>query len=477
MSVSLVPNLGPEALAFIQYLAEKRDSLPVYSRAPVQRHLSLSPSQIWGRIFSFLSSDAKQAVALTCRRFYRFLKEEDERYVQAIIGFISDNYVILDTNIDFSLLETAIKKGILFLLGDVHNKPSQMLVHEAFMSLALTPETRYLTEGWPRSVTRNQQILSQAESWDIRTTIVQFVSKKLDAAPSSLPVGLKRVLQNTHINRTDIPIALTLFYLYLVEEENCQNFIQAVLFFYNFFNVSKPEDWPSDKFMQGLSSGQIIPHNFGDIKLSFLKVIYDACSEIDDRISDYIDKLEGDNHHEQRNDDLIEKIEKIFAQKKPVKTGNWPGASVIVQGGSSHFHDDGGIGVFLAIGKRREKPLCSTITPRLSEKNIPYIVLYPKEPLISRHTLNAQVGTDEYKKFMMFYHGVVVALAQKKGKHQETLIDRFNYFFSKTELTQEFLDFLANEKKDKKYFAWNLAGVIVRMNALETYIANQSVNL
>lgn len=462
MSVYLDSKIRQDALAWVQSLAKERDSLAIYPRKPIQSH---EPQSLWGKIFSFLPSDSKQSVALTSKGFNAELKKEKERYVEAVARFISDNYVILDTNIDLSSLKKAIKLGITFLLGDIHLKPSHLRLHEAFMQVALTPETRIFTENSPSVFTKDPHLLAQAEPWGVLESLPAqkaFNSKNLKMAPKSISQELIRVLQNTNFYLYDISVALTLFYLCLVDEEDCQRFTQALLFFHKLFNTPRPPQWPSDSEMQALAYGQGKPSNFVEIKCAFLGLLLQSCDMEEIQRYQLISEKEIKiNHHENRNDDLVEKISKIFHLQRSATT---QGSCDIAQGGRGHFHYDHGIGNFLNSGDKI-RPFCAPLGSKLTQKNIPYIVLYPREPLIyQKETFDAE----EHKKFMMIYSGIDFALASTKGKNHESPDDYLRNY-SKEELKQKFLDFLTKEKEAERGFPWRLAGGIVRDEACKAY--------
>lgn len=90
-----------ETRDLVEFITKERDSLKVYSRHPkYQNTICNSIEEIWGRIFSFLSIDSKKNVVLVCKNFYVFIKKAEERRIQAMCQFITDNYLIFDTNTD-----------------------------------------------------------------------------------------------------------------------------------------------------------------------------------------------------------------------------------------------------------------------------------------------------------------------------------------------------------------------------------------
>lgn len=458
--------------SLVKFYKNERDSITSYSRHPVYKKNSYltSSQQLLGRIFSFLPSNAKKAVALTCKLFYEILVEEKSQRTQTLTKYIEDNYIVVDTNTDSALsLETKMQAGLVFCLTEIHAK-AHRTTNETFMKIALTAESRIFTEGVPRGFTNDHQLLKHCTPWGIHQSPHREMEiKEIASSDHSaiIPLELLRFVQTSKSNHDYIDIGLTLYYLHLVSEEDCQKFIQKILHFYQIYEADRPKDWPKDAVLNAMATGKAKPEPklFASIKTSFLNLLFHTCLGLRKRMTrehakETVRYTLTDNS---RNEDLAEKIFDCFVSK----------TSVIVEGGISHFFKNE-----LSEKIDELESRTKTVVSMLSEKNIPYIVLYPIEPLISRKEItNSKIGTLEYCNAVQFYLTLDYKLAMEKGKNQEMgnlcQEQSLQKCFSNEKLEYEFLEFLTHPSKEKEGFPWQLAGRIVRANAYEAYTKDQ----
>lgn len=205
-----------------------------------------------------------------------------------------------------------------------------MSVHKTFIKIAITPETHLLTERTPRAFTRDPQLLRQSEAWGIdQTTFDKEIKKVAVEPPESINGNLLNIVEATQPHPEYISIGLTLFYLDLIGEKNCQKFIQKMLFLYSYYEADVPENWPRAEVMAAMAKGTGVPKNFTQRKLAFLFELFQTCfKEIlqkshECRTLKYFElKLD-----DKRDADLNDKILKNISLNK----------QVIGQGGISHF--------------------------------------------------------------------------------------------------------------------------------------------
>ncbi len=459
------------AKALVSGIARDRDNQTSYYRGPLRAPQDLNGRQICAYIFSFLPKESKRAVTLTCQLFQEILKEGEAARIQAMIRFIDENYLIFGTNTDPTLsLEKKIEKGVVFLLASNTQKASHKKVHVAFMQAAIHCSTAILTQECPCAMTLDERLLGQAELWYMgengSVQVADYGQSLLP--PENFPSELYRLMVETKKDAEYVIIGMTLLYFHLVEETQTSTFFKMVQFFSQFYGIEEAVKMPAFVEIMAMGEGLV---DFTRPKSEMLLLVLEGIVKVIDRMNQKVNALDLlDSYKEatclatKMNALLVKKISEQFS----------PGKTVIAEGPVFHFfNEDGVVNLFLE-GKKISQGFPDSIAA-LAKAKIPYIGLYPKEPLIAYHFFKEELNNPNYHHLISFYIGLDFSLAETPGTNQELQNNGASSYlstiFTHNQLEAYFTQFLTHPHSDKIGFPWRAAGFLVCERALENWIA------